>query len=161
MIRYRCPACDAAHECPDEKGGSKGPCPSCGQRLQIPFPATVQTREVKPVTPNEPDVVKVSAKILTWPGACACCLAEPTARLRIVCVRNKDGKREESSTEIPYCAACLAHFNDGRKPTLPSCCSTGPAVAYDRWHGTVHTFRFINREYSRRFRDSNGKKLID
>jgi hypothetical protein len=39
MIHFRCPACDQAHELPDNLAGTKGPCPSCGQALQFPFAA--------------------------------------------------------------------------------------------------------------------------
>jgi hypothetical protein len=36
MIHFRCPACKATLNVADEQGGSKLPCPKCGQRLQVP-----------------------------------------------------------------------------------------------------------------------------
>jgi hypothetical protein len=38
MIRFTCPACQTANTAPDSFAGQKGPCPKCGQRLQIPAP---------------------------------------------------------------------------------------------------------------------------
>src|SRR5262249_38652516 len=35
-IRYNCPRCKKPLESPASEGGTKKPCPSCGQRLQVP-----------------------------------------------------------------------------------------------------------------------------
>jgi DNA-directed RNA polymerase subunit RPC12/RpoP len=37
-VRYTCPRCKASLESPTSEAGSKKPCPSCGQRLQVPAP---------------------------------------------------------------------------------------------------------------------------
>src|SRR5687767_5833597 len=37
-IKYNCPRCKAALESPVSEAGIKKPCPSCGQRLQVPNP---------------------------------------------------------------------------------------------------------------------------
>lgn len=36
MIRFVCPRYQASLRVPDQAGGKKGPCPQCGQRLQVP-----------------------------------------------------------------------------------------------------------------------------
>jgi hypothetical protein len=54
MIRFRCPACYQAHELPDSLAGTQGSCPSCGQRLQFPFPVPVQVVE-KPKPTAKPE----------------------------------------------------------------------------------------------------------
>jgi hypothetical protein len=38
MIRFSCPTCNTILNCPDDKAGGKAPCPTCGQRLQVPVP---------------------------------------------------------------------------------------------------------------------------
>ncbi len=38
MIRFACPTCNTTISAPDDKAGGKGPCPKCGQRVQIPEP---------------------------------------------------------------------------------------------------------------------------
>jgi DNA-directed RNA polymerase subunit RPC12/RpoP len=43
MIRFGCPVCKTALECPDRKAGRKLPCPKCGQRLLVPSPTRNQT----------------------------------------------------------------------------------------------------------------------
>jgi DNA-directed RNA polymerase subunit RPC12/RpoP len=35
-IKYNCPRCKAPLEAPASEGGTKKPCPACGQRLQVP-----------------------------------------------------------------------------------------------------------------------------
>lgn len=41
MVTFACPACRNALTAPDQAVGSKVQCPSCGQRLQVPPPATL------------------------------------------------------------------------------------------------------------------------
>lgn len=43
MIRFTCPACNASFHLPDDAAGKKGPCPKCGQRLQVPAPRPNRT----------------------------------------------------------------------------------------------------------------------
>ncbi|MBX9681853.1 MAG: hypothetical protein K2X38_24095 [Gemmataceae bacterium] len=37
-VRYSCPRCKTSLESPASESGTKKPCPSCGQRLQVPAP---------------------------------------------------------------------------------------------------------------------------
>lgn len=37
-VRYSCPRCKMSLESPASESGTKKPCPSCGQRLQVPAP---------------------------------------------------------------------------------------------------------------------------
>jgi hypothetical protein len=41
MIRFACPVCRAVLAVPDNAIGKKGPCPKCGQRVQIPAPRRI------------------------------------------------------------------------------------------------------------------------
>lgn len=43
MIHFLCPRCQATLKVPDDAGGRKGPCPHCGQRLQVPTSQRNQT----------------------------------------------------------------------------------------------------------------------
>lgn len=43
MIRFLCPSCGLALGAPERAAGKKGPCPSCGQRLQVPVPERKRT----------------------------------------------------------------------------------------------------------------------
>lgn len=43
----------------------------------------------------------------------------------------------------------------------PNCVSTGAAVAYLGWHGTVHSFFFASRDYARKFMIANSGKLVN
>src|SRR5438105_9694668 len=36
MIHFQCPSCSVRLNVADDKAGTKGPCPKCGQRLQVP-----------------------------------------------------------------------------------------------------------------------------
>jgi hypothetical protein len=40
MIRFSCPTCRRVITVANEKAGAKGPCPGCGQRLEVPTPPT-------------------------------------------------------------------------------------------------------------------------
>lgn len=56
--------------------------------------------------------VQISAKILSWPRSCACCLKQADNELRASASRTT-GKRVQRTTtswwEVPYCSACLSH----------------------------------------------------
>jgi DNA-directed RNA polymerase subunit RPC12/RpoP len=43
MIRFLCPRCKAVLDQPENAAGTKMPCPSCGQRLQVPLPPENKT----------------------------------------------------------------------------------------------------------------------
>ena len=43
MIRFLCPRCKAVLDQPENAAGTKLPCPSCGQRLQVPLPPENKT----------------------------------------------------------------------------------------------------------------------
>ena len=159
MIRFRCPACDKAHEAPDNLAGTKGPCPSCGQRLQFPFPVPVAIVENPKPTANDPVMVQVSAKLLCWPRSCACCMGTPDVEYLVTCTRTSKKKQEQQCWRVPYCSACLAHVRT-QNGAKADCCTMGPAIVYDNWHGTVHTFRFLSRGYAAAFREANSKKLL-
>jgi hypothetical protein len=51
MIRFACPACAKTLKVPDHSAGKKGPCPHCGQRLQVP--ATARNKTVLGQTPPQ------------------------------------------------------------------------------------------------------------
>lgn len=54
MIHFLCPRCQASLKVPDNAAGRKGPCPKCGQRLQVPQPRRNRTvLGVLPDTPHE------------------------------------------------------------------------------------------------------------
>jgi len=42
----------------------------------------------------------------------------------------------------------------------PKCSTQGPAVQYEGWQGSVHTFVFANDQYATLFQASNAKKLV-
>ena len=44
--------------------------------------------------------------------------------------------------------------------TMKHCASSGPAVSYLQWNGTVHDFVFSNREYAQHFVDANERKTL-
>jgi hypothetical protein len=90
----------------------------------------------------------------------------PNGRIRevnkaqfLTCTRITNKKQEQQCWRVPYCSACLSHVRtqDGAKA---ECCTMGPAVVYDNWHGTVHTFRFLSRAYAAAFREANAKKVL-
>lgn len=41
-----------------------------------------------------------------------------------------------------------------------SCCTTDWAAEYLGWKGTIHTFRFYNREFARAFQRANSEKVV-
>ena len=65
--------------------------------------------------------VKVSAKIITWPLACACCGEQPDSEYRAEAERTT-GKRVQRTTtkgwDIPYCSRCLLHKEKYEKANM-------------------------------------------
>jgi len=49
-----------------------------------------------------------------------------------------------------------ALYRRHRKMLRPGCPPSGLAVAYEVWHGTVHTFRFANWKFAEAFSDANA-----
>jgi DNA-directed RNA polymerase subunit RPC12/RpoP len=47
-IKYNCPRCKAPLEAPASEAGTKKPCPSCGQRLQVPAAAPAAAAAAQP-----------------------------------------------------------------------------------------------------------------
>jgi hypothetical protein len=69
MMRFACPACNAAMNAPDGKAGKKAVCPRCGQRLRIPAPTAERTMLAKPLPPkgqSATDKSKPAAKTPDW-----------------------------------------------------------------------------------------------
>jgi len=42
----------------------------------------------------------------------------------------------------------------------PSCACLGPAVRFDGFHGTIHSFRFANVRYAQDFEQANASKIV-
>jgi hypothetical protein len=58
---------------------------------------------------------KVSAKILSWPGQCACCGEAAESHVRAAASRTtgtRVKKTTTSSWDVPYCVACLGHASE-------------------------------------------------
>ena len=62
--------------------------------------------------------VQISAKILTWPPACACCCGRPTGTMTVTSSREV-GKRvvhvTSKSWKVPYCRRCVDHIDASSK----------------------------------------------
>jgi hypothetical protein len=41
-----------------------------------------------------------------------------------------------------------------------TCRCEGPAVEYEGWYGTVHTFYFASEDYAAAFRRANAGKIV-
>jgi hypothetical protein len=153
MIRYICPGCHDPLESPDSLAGKTAVCPTCGRQNQIPA-APAHAPEYIPV--------QVSAQIVQWPQKCVCCCEESDTVLRLTFTKHSKGKTRERYWEAPYCSACLGHVQGSpgaaRKGT---CCGTGVAVVYDGYQGWVHSFRFRNPAYARRFVEANAAKVLN
>lgn len=241
MIIFKCPTCLKTFKSPVADAGKKCPCPSCGQRLQIPAPVQPQNKtvlgELVPDTSlvkrdKQPDLVvesrrsgelkvvriedppktnrvnvpcpfcrmpvpmsveqlnrsircqachrdfvvhfaiqsvdaqnetpltkksdsprawirvAVSAWLLRWPEACACCHRTPQIRRPVVCNRS-DGK--SLSWKVPYCAGCHALIEQGK---------AGESVRYESFLRSVHTFAFWSKPYADDFCKWNAEKLV-
>jgi hypothetical protein len=149
-IRYRCPSCNTLQKARDVEARNKVPCPSCGQRIQLPAPADRAAIRVQ-----------VSARILLWPQKCVCCCGESDSALQLVNIHATGKTEKEVAWEVPYCSHCLGHVRREPSATVKeSCCSAEVAVIYDGYRGTVHTFRFFNAAYAERFIKANEKKVL-
>jgi hypothetical protein len=46
------------------------------------------------------------------------------------------------------------------RTTKKSCVQTGPAVSYEGWYGTIHTFRFASDQFADAFMAANHAKIV-
>jgi hypothetical protein len=70
MIRFACPMCNAAMAAPDDRAGSKGTCPKCGQRIQVPKPPPANKTVVGKLLDDQPASApfkQVDASVATIP----------------------------------------------------------------------------------------------
>lgn len=96
--------------------------------------------------------LRVSARLLHWPAACAACLAPEQTEVEISFTRPaKAGRLESRSWRVPYCFGCFQAVQENR---------AGPAVIYDGWQSSVHTFRFWNAQYAKAFGEANREKMV-
>lgn len=51
--------------------------------------------------------------------------------------------------------------NESKLSCGPNCVSSGAAVAYLGWHGTLHSFNFASRDYAAKFMAANSGKLVN
>lgn len=62
--------------------------------------------------------VQISARIIRWPGICACCGHSADTNIEISSTRTT-GKRvirtQTKSWEVPYCSRCLSHIRAARE----------------------------------------------
>jgi hypothetical protein len=62
--------------------------------------------------------VEISARVIRWPGACACCCRRADTSIEISNTR-VTGKKvihtQTKSWEVPYCRKCLAHIKASRE----------------------------------------------
>jgi hypothetical protein len=62
--------------------------------------------------------VEISARIIRWPGACACCCRRADTTLEISSTRVTGKKVIHTHTKswvVPYCRKCLAHIQTSRE----------------------------------------------
>jgi hypothetical protein len=153
MIRYICPGCQTPLESPDSQAGNTAVCPSCGR-----------INEVHEAARQAPEYIRVqlSAQVVQWPQKCVCCCEESDTVMPLAFTKQSRGQTRERYWEAPCCSACLAHVQGIPGATRKrTCCGTGAAVIYDGWHGWVHSFRFRNRDYVRRFVEANAGKVLN
>lgn len=58
-------------------------------------------------------------------------------------------------------AAWVMQSNQAKSGCGPNCASSGAAVAYLGWHGTLHSFFFASRDYAAKFMAANSGKLVN
>lgn len=51
--------------------------------------------------------------------------------------------------------------NQAKSGCGPNCSSSGAAVTYLGWHGTLHSFFFTSRNYAAKFMAANSGKLVN
>src|SRR4051812_39269529 len=121
---------------PDKPGFVAGQCSECGEWVRrqdhehslVPLPepepprpkvTVIETADDGPFAQAQPGPweVRVSARILHWPGRCACCCGPAECKVPAEC-RRLTGVRvirvQTKHWEIPYCQACGHHVTDFR-----------------------------------------------
>lgn len=58
-------------------------------------------------------------------------------------------------------AACIAKINQAKEMCGAACVSSGSAVSYLGWHGTLHSFSFVSNDYAVKFMHANAGKLVN
>ena len=58
-------------------------------------------------------------------------------------------------------AGWVMHSNQAKSGCGPNCASSGAAVIYLGWHGTLHSFFFASRDYAGKFMAANSGKLVN
>jgi hypothetical protein len=58
-------------------------------------------------------------------------------------------------------AIWIVRSNRAKSDCGPNCASSGAAVNYLGWHGTMHSFFFASRDYAAKFMSANLGKLIN
>lgn len=150
--------------------------------------------------------IQVSARILSAPDPCCCCLGEADSYYEARHTRTTGKKVVRSDTRawrFPCCSHCRIHVFLASLAPLPfalgilgslampftastalaivaplllglsvllwflagartheGCARSRAPVVYDGWSGSIHTFRFANREYAELFARQNGQKRI-
>ncbi len=107
-IKYNCPRCKAALEAPAEEAGTKKPCPSCGQRLQVPA-----APQPAPAATQQPNLNKT---MLADEGNGA---APPIKYNCPNCKRPLESPAAEAGTKKP-CPKC------GQRLQIPAASTAGP-----------------------------------
>jgi hypothetical protein len=117
-IHFACPACNATMTAPDGRAGSKGPCPKCGQRLQVPNPVrrTIVGKLVSVATRRRPApvVAPVAERVPIVP--CPHCQGKLAVRPELLgqvlqCVHCK-GKAQLASTASGLALLAVSPFAD-------------------------------------------------
>jgi Zn-finger nucleic acid-binding protein len=109
-------------------------------------------RHPPPPLPSGWVELRVSARIISWPGKCASCLGREETIYRASHTRpDRAGRTKTGWWDVPYCFPCLERVNTRQ---------IGPAVIYDGWNGSVHTLRFWNHDFAREFAERNAGKML-
>lgn len=58
-------------------------------------------------------------------------------------------------------AIWVMQSNHAKSDCGPNCTSSGAAVTYLGWHGTLHSFFFASRDYAAKFMSANSGKLVN
>jgi TM2 domain-containing membrane protein YozV/DNA-directed RNA polymerase subunit RPC12/RpoP len=104
MIRFACPKCQKELTVADDKAGTKGPCPVCGIRLQVPMPRPNKTVLGSLVT-DEPPSVEPSRPASAPSGQIVEC---PACKKRVNVPHASIGRW----VECPYCREGFAAVAD-------------------------------------------------
>lgn len=114
--------------------------------------------------------IEISARLITWPRMCACCLGDAEDCYTAEARRAKSYGADVRTWDVPCCDACLDHVDValgrswGWGVKLSDYCACGRPnelpVAYQGWNGSVHTFEFANDDYADKFVKANRSKVI-